>query len=153
MVTIDAMKRATLEAVLRRKVRLKITSRKRGGEFEVCFPARMTHDGQPFVKRCGSKREALVWLLVQLRCLEEIVIEVRRARAATGRPSSLPQGNSSRTLLLPAPGRVGVLVEGGKGRMREQPMPFADAHAALTWCQAQGVTLVYCPTAAEPAQN
>ena len=147
------MKRTTLEAVLRRKIRLKITTRKRGGLFEVCFPARLTHDGQPFVKRCPSKRAALVYLLVQLRCLEEITIELRRAKAAPASSAARPAYNAARTLLLAAPGRAGVLV-GGRGKMmHEQPMPFADAHAALSWCEIEGVTLIYTPAGPEPEKN
>lgn len=147
------MKRASLEAVLRRKVRLKITARKRGGPFEVCFPSHLTHDGQPFVKRCPSKRTALVWLLTQLRCLEEITIEVRRATTAPASSPARPSFHAARTLLLSAPGRAGVLVTERDGRMSEQPMPFADAHAALSWCEAQGVTLIYTPAAPTPEKN
>lgn len=72
------MKKSKLDAVLRRKVRIKITRRKRGA-FEVVFPHHLTYDKAPFSKRCPSKRLALVYLFTVLRCLEPITIEVRRA--------------------------------------------------------------------------
>lgn len=67
------MKRSALEAVLRRKVRLKISSKKRGR-----FGLNLTADGrlenfQPF----PNKRQALVALFTRLRTMPEIVIEVR----------------------------------------------------------------------------
>lgn len=69
------MKRAKLEAVLRRKFRLRITTAKRG-KFEV-----RVHPGDKVVYRCSRKREALVWLYTQLRCLDEVVFEIRKGAA------------------------------------------------------------------------
>jgi len=64
------MKRAKLEAVLRRKWRLKITNRKRG-RFVVRFNG-STSEVFP------NKRQAMTWLYTTLRCLpvREISIEV-----------------------------------------------------------------------------
>lgn len=72
------MKRSKLEELLRLKFRLKITRRSRG-QFEVLIPGNLTTDRRPAVKLCATKREALNFLFVQLRCLDEIVIEVRKA--------------------------------------------------------------------------
>lgn len=61
--------------------------------------------------------------------------------------------NSPRTLLLSAPGRAGVLVSNDAGRLRGKPMPFSSAHAALSWCERECVTLIYTPAAPEPERN
>lgn len=67
------MKRAQLEEVFRRKIRLKISTRKRGP-----FAINLSADGElqrfdPF----PNKRTAMSALLARLRCMPEIVIEVR----------------------------------------------------------------------------
>ena len=36
----------------------------------------------------------------------------------------------------------GVLVSNSAGRLKGKPMPFANAHAAFSWCEAQGVPLI-----------
>lgn len=69
------MKRAKLEAVLRRKIRLKITKRKRG-VFMVVIPPELNF-GLTNYKSFSTKKEALIFLFIQLRCLSEIVIEVK----------------------------------------------------------------------------
>jgi hypothetical protein len=40
----------------------------------------------------------------------------------------------------------GVLVENRAGRHTEKVMPFENAHAALSWCQAKGCNLFYTAT-------
>jgi len=49
----------------------------------------------------------------------------------------------SKTLFLPAPGKLGVLVSKRGRRRAAEPMQFPSAAAALTWCQAQRVNLVF----------
>lgn len=69
------MKKSKLEQVLRRKVRIKITRRKRGW-FHVVIPAAFSPDGQRTVLFHRRKRDALVSLYTKLRCAEPIVITV-----------------------------------------------------------------------------
>lgn len=76
------MKRKKIEAVLRRKVRVKMTKRKRG-RFTVRLPALLFpgYDGrtydveESFVRR----RDALVFLYTKLRLIQEITIELKGA--------------------------------------------------------------------------
>lgn len=49
----------------------------------------------------------------------------------------------SKTLFLPAPGREGVLIERTASGIRSRKKTFADAHAALTWCQQHSAGLVF----------
>ena len=53
----------------------------------------------------------------------------------------------------PAPGRAGVLVSNNAGRLRGKPMPFSSAHAALSWCERECVTLIYTPAATTTGNN
>jgi hypothetical protein len=85
------MTKSKLDAVLRRKVRIKITRRKRG-RFRVVIPAGMAGflgnpneedpdqqlDGYDVViaKEFARKTEALTWLLVKLRCLTPQLVRV-----------------------------------------------------------------------------
>jgi hypothetical protein len=78
--------RAKIEAVLNRKIRLKITRRKRGG-FQVTIPAAfadglsiperdMMPAGKGLSKTFARKTDALTWLLVKLRCMQPLTISV-----------------------------------------------------------------------------
>ena len=53
------------------------------------------------------------------------------------------------TLFLPAPGTSGVLVTKRRGRRAAVPRQFASAAAALSWCQARRVNLVFFHNAAQ----
>ena len=78
--------------------------------------------------------------------------EIERLAGPASSPAR-PASHAARTLLLSAPGRAGVLVESRGATMHEQPMPFTDAHAALSWCEAEGVTLIYTPSVPTPESN
>ncbi len=57
-----------------------------------------------------------------------------------------------KTLFLPAPGRVGVLVETVNGRRRSRNKKFTSAAAALAWCiKHRGNLVFFCND--DPAQN
>lgn len=51
--------------------------------------------------------------------------------------------SQSKTLFLPAPGRLGFLVTRKGRRHSAVPMRFASAHAALTWCDSHRAAMVY----------
>lgn len=74
------MKRKKIEAVLRRKVRLKITKRKRG-RFTVRIPALLFpgYDGRTYdaEETFTRRRDALVFLYTKLRLIGEITIELK----------------------------------------------------------------------------
>jgi hypothetical protein len=58
------------------------------------------------------------------------------------------------TLFCEAPGKMGFLVEQGKdGRNKRKVMRFKDGHAALAWCEANRVCLIYMPPEPPPVQN
>lgn len=76
--------RAKIQAVLNRKIRVKITRRKRG-RFRVVIPAALAGpaDVDPAMNDRGElsetftrKKDALTWLLVKLRCMEQLAITV-----------------------------------------------------------------------------
>ncbi len=70
------MKRAKLEALLREKVRLKITNSRRG-----MFQLALCVNGVVIQSQgCVNKRHALNALLVRLRCMPRITIEVRSVK-------------------------------------------------------------------------
>jgi hypothetical protein len=69
------MKRSKLDAVLRRKVRLEITKRRRG-HFEVVFPPALTKIGEPTSAPFPSRKAALTYLFVRLRCLPDLHIQL-----------------------------------------------------------------------------
>jgi hypothetical protein len=69
------MKKSKLDAVLQRKVRIKITKRKRG-RFEVVLPAELFDDDGFRRRTFGRKREAMVYLLTRLRCMKPFTIEI-----------------------------------------------------------------------------
>jgi hypothetical protein len=52
-----------------------------------------------------------------------------------------------KTLFASMPGRAGVLVTESKWKRRKRAMRFKDSCAALRWCEKNGATLVYFPTA------
>ena len=66
------MKKSKLEQVLRRKVRIKITRRKRG-RFRVLIPSDL---GSHPVAYFSKKRDALTWLYTELRCITPKIIRV-----------------------------------------------------------------------------
>lgn len=76
------MKRKKIESVLRRKVRLKLTKRKRG-RFTVRIPALLFpgYDGRtyPVEETFTRRREALTFLYTKLRLIGEITIELKGA--------------------------------------------------------------------------
>jgi hypothetical protein len=49
----------------------------------------------------------------------------------------------SKTLFLPAPGKLGVLVSQRGRRRAAEPLQFASAAAALAWCVKHRVNLVF----------
>jgi hypothetical protein len=57
-----------------------------------------------------------------------------------------------KTLFLPAPGKVGILVTRTAKSMRSRPKRFMNAHAALAWCQENSAALVFYPVA-DPSNN
>jgi len=69
------MKKSTIYAVLFRKVRIKITRRKRG-RFRVVIPAGFQPEYGEQSETFSRKQEALVWLFTKIRCLEPMVIRV-----------------------------------------------------------------------------
>lgn len=69
------MKKSKLEAVLRRKVRIKITRRKRG-RFRVWVPAGLNGTAGPVAMVFLRKREAMTWLFTFLRCLQSLTVQV-----------------------------------------------------------------------------
>lgn len=70
------MKKSKLEQVLRRKIRIRITKRKRGPWFQVTIPAVLSPDGQKTIGTLKGKREALTWLYTKLRCMEPAIVTV-----------------------------------------------------------------------------
>jgi hypothetical protein len=54
-------------------------------------------------------------------------------------------------LFLQSPGRVGVLVS-SKGKRKQKTMQFKNGQAAIQWCDAHRVMMLYFP-AADPAAN
>lgn len=83
------MKKSKLDAVLRRKVRIKITRRKRG-HFRVIVPIELAGSFNPtdcaldteyglhvISKTFTRKTEALIWLYTKLRCMTPKTIEIR----------------------------------------------------------------------------
>ncbi|MDB6110905.1 MAG: hypothetical protein JWR69_2655 [Pedosphaera sp.] len=52
-----------------------------------------------------------------------------------------------KTLFSEWPGRVAVLIETTDGKPTVTPMDFADAKAALAWCESNRAALVYLPPA------
>jgi len=66
------MKRSQLEEVFRRKVRLKISRRRRGR-----FAINLTSDGLFRFEIFPNKRTALAALLARMRTMPDIIIEVR----------------------------------------------------------------------------
>jgi hypothetical protein len=74
------MKKSTLEKVLRRKIRIKITRRKRG-RFRVTIPFGFSDKGGGTVSETfPRKKEALVWLYTMLRCLEPKIITIEEGQ-------------------------------------------------------------------------
>ena len=68
-------------------------------------------------------------------------------------PELLPAGAGfSKTLFLAAGSAAAVLVQRRGKKMSERPMQFADAHAALTWCEQNGAGFYWFP-AADPGRN
>jgi hypothetical protein len=57
----------------------------------------------------------------------------------------------SKILFLQSPGRSGVLVTSFPKR-RQKTMRFKSSHAAIDWCDSQGVMLLYFP-AVNPSKN
>jgi len=76
------IKRKKIESVLRRKVRVKMTKRKRG-RFTVRIPALLFpgYDGRTYdvEESFTRRRDALTFLYTKLRCVQEITIEVKGA--------------------------------------------------------------------------
>lgn len=50
-------------------------------------------------------------------------------------------------------GGSAILLTRKQNRQRERRMRFADAHAALTWCEAKGVIMVWMPGAPAAERN
>lgn len=80
----SSMKKSKLDAVLRRKVRIKITRRKRG-HFRIFIPFELAGSINPadcalsmngITKTFTRKTDALVWLHTKLRCMTPKTIEV-----------------------------------------------------------------------------
>lgn len=71
-------------------------------------------------------------------------------------PNFLPGFNAvaqSKTLFLPAPGTHGVLVAMA-AQPRRKTRRFANASAALAWCEKHRINLVYFfPVVTQLAQN
>jgi hypothetical protein len=66
---------------------------------------------------------------------------------------TMPRNIAAQTLFVESPGQTGILVTKEQGRKRTQkPMQFRDGHAALDWCDANKVALVYLP-AHDPKKN
>jgi hypothetical protein len=70
------MKRAKIESLLRRKIRLKITSQKRGPVALVMRVDGVVFKSTPF----PNKKTALVALYARLRCASEIVLGVESVK-------------------------------------------------------------------------
>lgn len=62
-------------------------------------------------------------------------------------PSSIPFTPDTKTLCCQAPSKTAVLVTNVKGKHRQKAMRFRDGHAALDWCEQNGVVLFYFPAA------
>jgi hypothetical protein len=58
-----------------------------------------------------------------------------------------------KTLFCEAPGRTGVLISQENGKHKRKVMRFKDAHAALDWCESNGVSMVYLPVDSRSSQN
>ena len=67
------MKPGRLKEILHQKIRIKVT-RSRRGVFEVVIRRK----GARVIHTTPGKKAALTWLFTHLRCLDEIVIEVRK---------------------------------------------------------------------------
>jgi len=67
------MKRSTLEAMLRRKIRIQITKRKRG-KFRLIFP--FVLDEGTVYSELPTRKQALQLLAIRLRCMEPITIKI-----------------------------------------------------------------------------
>jgi hypothetical protein len=72
-------------------------------------------------------------------------------------PPSVPEFpgfSQSKTLILSMPGIQGIVVTRRGQKMSQRPSRrFRDAHAALDWCIAKEIGLVFMPTAPDPARN
>jgi hypothetical protein len=51
----------------------------------------------------------------------------------------------AKTLFCQSPGRAAVLVSNRRGKMSKRVKRFRDGHAALDWCEKNGVILIYMP--------
>ena len=57
------------------------------------------------------------------------------------------------TLFFTVGGRAGLLVSRRGRRRQSQPMPVADAYAALAWCLENGAAFVCLPAPARLDKN
>lgn len=60
---------------------------------------------------------------------------------------------SAKTVFLPAPGTLAIIVTRKGNRQRQRRRKFKDAHAALSWCIKHEAALVYTPAVPDETRN